>query len=65
MSAPHLADAWRKLPSERRLAAVAAILLFVSLFFPWYQETVIARGLGEQAAVGQRLDDRVGGVLVR
>ena len=36
--------AWRKLPSERRLAAIAAILLFVSLFFPWYQETVIARG---------------------
>ncbi len=44
MSAPHVADAWRKLPSERRLAAVAAILLFVSLFFPWYQETVIAKG---------------------
>ena len=42
--APRLADAWRKLPSERRLAAIAAILLFVSLFFPWYQETVIARG---------------------
>ena len=44
MRAPRLADAWRKLPSERRLAAVAAILLFVSLFFPWYQETVIAPG---------------------
>jgi hypothetical protein len=36
--------AWRKLPPERRLAAVAAILLFFSLFFPWYQETVIAKG---------------------
>jgi hypothetical protein len=44
MSTPRVADAWRELPSERRLAAVAAILLFVSLFFPWYQETVIARG---------------------
>lgn len=44
MRAPRVADAWRKLPSERRLAAIAAILLFVSLFFPWYQETVIARG---------------------
>jgi hypothetical protein len=44
MRAPRLADAWRKLPSERRLAAVAAILLLVSLFLPWYQETVIAPG---------------------
>jgi hypothetical protein len=38
--------AWRKLPSERRLAAVAAILLFFSLFLPWYQEMVIAKGSG-------------------
>lgn len=44
MTAPHVAEAWRRLPSERRLAALAAILLLVSLFFPWYQETVIARG---------------------
>jgi hypothetical protein len=44
MSAPRLLQAWRNLPGERRLAAVAAILLFVSLFFPWYQETVIGRG---------------------
>jgi hypothetical protein len=44
MSAPRLGDAWRKLPSERRLAAIAAILLSVTLFFPWYQETVIAPG---------------------
>ncbi|MGO9883582.1 MAG: hypothetical protein ACLPV4_11275 [Solirubrobacteraceae bacterium] len=34
--------AWRILPPERRLAAIAAIGLFVSLFLPWYQETVIA-----------------------
>jgi hypothetical protein len=42
--AGRLARAWRKLPSERRLAAVAAILLFLTLFLPWYQETVIASG---------------------
>ncbi len=42
--ASRLARAWRKLPSERRLAAVAAILLFLTLFLPWYQETVIASG---------------------
>jgi hypothetical protein len=35
---------WRKLEPERRLAAIAAILLFLSLFLPWYQETVIATG---------------------
>jgi hypothetical protein len=32
-----VARAWRRLPPERRLAAVAAILLFLSLFLPWYQ----------------------------
>jgi hypothetical protein len=36
---------WRALPSERRLAAAAAIGLFATLFLPWYQETVIARGV--------------------
>jgi hypothetical protein len=36
---------WKALPSERRLAAFAAIGLFVTLFLPWYQETVIARGV--------------------
>jgi hypothetical protein len=36
--------AWRGLPGERRLAAMACIGLFLSLFLPWYQGTVIARG---------------------
>jgi hypothetical protein len=36
--------AWGRLPYERRLAAAAAIGLFVTLFLPWYQETVIAKG---------------------
>jgi hypothetical protein len=36
--------AWRALPSERRPAALAALGLFVTLFLPWYQETVIANG---------------------
>jgi hypothetical protein len=36
---------WRALPTERRLAAFASIGLFVTLFLPWYQETVIARGV--------------------
>jgi hypothetical protein len=36
--------AWRNLSHERRLAAGSAIGLFVTLFLPWYQETVIASG---------------------
>lgn len=39
-----LMRAWRNLPDERRLAAFAALGLFVTLFLPWYQETVIASG---------------------
>ncbi len=39
-----IARAWRGLPSERKLAAGAAFGLFLSLFTPWYQETVIASG---------------------
>jgi len=33
--------AWRSLPPERRLAAFASIGLFLTLFLPWYQETVL------------------------
>ncbi len=37
--------AWRHLPYERRLAAAGALGLFVTLFLPWYQETVIVPGV--------------------
>ena len=40
-----LARFWRGLPGERKLAALAALGLFVTLFLPWYQETVIASGV--------------------
>jgi hypothetical protein len=33
--------AWTVLSPERRLAAIAAIGLFASLFLPWYQETLL------------------------
>jgi len=39
--AGRVARAWRTLPHERRLAAGAALGLFLTLFLPWYQETVI------------------------
>ena len=42
--AGRLARAYRALAPERRLASWAALGMFVSLFLPWYQETVIAPG---------------------
>jgi hypothetical protein len=36
--------AWRVLPTERRLAAVAAVGLFLVLFLPWYQESAFENG---------------------
>jgi len=39
-----VARVWRRLAPERRLAAVASIALFFTLFLDWYQETVIANG---------------------
>jgi hypothetical protein len=38
-----VARAWRALPHESRLAALASAALFVALFLPWYQVTLIAR----------------------
>jgi len=37
-----LVRAWKALPNESRLAAYASIGLFVTLFLPWYQVTLIA-----------------------
>ena len=37
-----LVRAWRVLPYESRLAAGAALALFLTLFLPWYQVTLIA-----------------------
>jgi hypothetical protein len=36
---------WREWPHERRLAALACAGLFLTLFLPWYQETVFANGV--------------------
>jgi hypothetical protein len=45
-----LRHAWHSLPHERRLAAGAALGLFVTLFLPWYQETVIPTAFGAAAS---------------
>jgi hypothetical protein len=44
--------AWRSLSAERRLAALAAALLVLTLFLPWYRDTVFvpAKRVGVQAA---------------
>ena len=40
MSAPaRVGRAWRRLEHDQRLAAVAALLLLLSMLLPWYQET--------------------------
>jgi hypothetical protein len=36
-----LAGAWRSMSAERRLAAVAAFALLVTMFFPWYQQNAV------------------------
>jgi hypothetical protein len=38
-----VADAWRTLGREQRRAALAALGLFLSMFLPWYSETVVSR----------------------
>ena len=53
--AARVGRAWRKLPPERRLAAIAAILLFLSLFLPWYQRQffVVVAGTPHPASDSQ------------
>jgi hypothetical protein len=46
-----LARAWRKLAPEQRLAAFASVLLFVTMFLPWYQLNAV-------------VNDRTGGRLL-
>ena len=46
-----MSRAWRSLPSERRLAAGAAIGLFFTLFLPWYQDTVVLGGRSGSASL--------------
>src|SRR5579884_4518613 len=41
--ASRVARAWRALPHEHRLAALASGALVLTLFLPWYQVTLIAR----------------------
>jgi hypothetical protein len=49
-AAGRLARAWKVMPHERRLAAFASVGLFLTLFLPWYQETVLIAGRKPQTA---------------
>src|SRR5271165_1049716 len=41
-----LAHAWRAMEAEQRLAAVAALSLLVTMFFPWYSLQSLDRKTG-------------------
>jgi hypothetical protein len=49
--AVRVARAWRGLAPERRMAALACIGLFFTLFLPWYRETVVTAGKVSSAAL--------------
>jgi hypothetical protein len=46
-----VARAWRVLTPDRRLAAYASVGLFVTLFFPWYDDTIVAVGRTASASL--------------
>ncbi len=41
MGSPRLVHLWSALKAEQRLAAVAAALMFVTMFLPWYQQNAV------------------------
>lgn len=51
-----LALAWRKLDRERRLAVLAALGLFISMFLPWYQQNAVVNQLKAAPLQSRNLD---------
>lgn len=47
---------WGKLDKERRLAALAALGLFVSMFLPWYQQNAVVNQLKTAPLQSRNLD---------
>jgi len=47
--------AWRALASEQRLAAIASLLLFVTMFLPWYQQNVVVSGTSTPGQASENL----------
>jgi hypothetical protein len=52
---PRLVYAWSVLDRDRRLAAVAAVLLFVTMLLPWYQQNAIVSASKTAPLVSQNL----------
>jgi hypothetical protein len=51
-----LAHAWSTLDRERRLAAIAASALFVTMFLPWYQQNAVVTAAKSQPLVSRNLN---------
>ena len=51
-----LAHAWGALDRDRRLAAIAAIALFVTMFLPWYQQNAVVTAAKNQPLVSRNLN---------
>jgi hypothetical protein len=50
------AHAWGGLDRDRRLAAAAAIALFVTMFLPWYQQNAVVTAAKSQPLVSRNLN---------
>ncbi|HST56688.1 MAG TPA: hypothetical protein VLJ42_12450 [Solirubrobacteraceae bacterium] len=50
-----LTRVWGGLGSEQRLAATAALLMFVAMFLPWYQQNAVVTGAKLQPLVSRNL----------
>ena len=53
---PRIAHAWSVLDRDRRLAAIAAVLLFGTMLLPWYQQNAIVSASKTAPLVSQNLN---------
>jgi hypothetical protein len=53
---PRIARAWDALDRDRRLAAVAALLLFVTMLLPWYQQNAVVSASKSAPLISRNLD---------
>jgi hypothetical protein len=51
-----LAHAWGALDRDRRLAAIAAVALFATMFLPWYQQNAVVTAAKNQPLVSRNLN---------
>ena len=51
-----IAHAWGSLDRDRRLAAIAAIALFVTMFLPWYQQNAVVTAAKSQPLISRNLN---------